>query len=147
MNAEPAPYSWLPEVLAEIAEIAGLDVALKLAEARGGTEIYIPASAADDHWLVELIGREAADAICGYFAFAPGDTSRSGRQKHHGIAVMLPVGPAGSITRLRAKADRMIAEKRPTTEIARALGYTTRTVERRKARARRRDDKRQGELL
>jgi hypothetical protein len=133
MNAEAARYSWLPQVLAEIAEVAGLDAALKLAEKRGGTEVYIPLSAADDHWLVELVGRDAADAICAYF--------------QHGVKVTLPAGPRGSLAKIRATAERMIAERRPTSEIALACGYTLRGVWKRKARLRERDDRRQGKLL
>lgn len=129
-------YSWLPSILAEIAEAAGLEATLKLAAARGGTEVYIPAACSDDHWLVACVGREAADLTCRYFA--------SG---HGGISLRLPLGPQGSIAEMRRIADRMIAEGRPTSEIARAVGYTSRTVERRRARLRSRPDPGQADLF
>ena len=126
-------YSWLPKMLAEIAEVAGLDAALRLAEARGGTEIYVPATAGDDHWLTETVGREAADAICQHF-------EGGGR----GSRVLLPLGPKGSAARIRRKVDRMIADGKSEREIALATGYTGRGVRMRRAQAR---DRKQGSLL
>lgn len=128
-------YAWLPKVLAEIAEAAGLDAALKLAEARGGTEIYVPGRAGDDHWLVATVGREAADAICRHFATG-----------HGGCLIELPLGPRGSIAKLRARVDRMIAEGASASAIALACGFTERGVRKRRAKARD-DDGRQPKLL
>jgi hypothetical protein len=115
-------------VLAEIAEVAGLEAALAIAGECGGTQVYIPRRAADDHWLVEACGRTAADAICRHYAGTGG------------MRLRVPLGPTGSIAQIRARADRMIREGRSTTEVARAVGYTTRGVEKRKARARARGD-------
>ena len=56
--------SWLPVILREIADSAGLEAALKLAEAKGGTRIYVPKTSGARHWLTELLGRPAADAVC-----------------------------------------------------------------------------------
>jgi transcriptional regulator GlxA family with amidase domain len=123
-------------VLAEIAEVAGLDAALAIAEKRGGTEVYIPAQANDDHWLVKTVGRAAADKLCRYFAFSPDEVSRRGNDKHHGTAVELPLGPRGSLAKVRSLVDRMIAEKKSINEIALAAGYTARGVHFRKAKAR-----------
>ena len=144
-------YGWLPGALAEIAEVAGLDAALKLAEARGGTEIYVPARAGDDHWLVATVGREAADVICRHFGIRPptdrGDRGRDYRDSNRGVRVSLPLGPRGSIRKIRATVERMIGEGRSTNEIALACGYTSRGVEKRKARVRERANDRQGRLL
>lgn len=126
-------FSWLPKILAEIAEIAGLDAALKLAEARGGTEIYIPAEADNDHWLTQTVGRKAADAICRHF-------EGGGR----GSRVVLPLGPSGSAAQIRRKVDRLIADGKSEREIALATGYTGRGVRMRKAIVR---DRKQGSLL
>lgn len=134
---EPASrYGFLPALLAEIAEVAGLEAALKLARARGGTEVHIPARPKPGHWLIEAVGDDAAKKLCAHFAVRRG-----------GVTLMLPLGPTGSIAELRRKADRMIAEGRPNAEIARAVGYTTRAIERRKARLRERADPRQQKLL
>lgn len=56
-------FDWLPGVLAEIAEAAGVEAALRISQAHGGHRVYIPAQAADGHWLVRLVGRANADAI------------------------------------------------------------------------------------
>ncbi|MEC9342670.1 MAG: helix-turn-helix domain-containing protein [Pseudomonadota bacterium] len=127
-------YSWLPSVLAEIAEVAGLDAALKMAEARGGTEIYIPAAVGDDHWLTKTVGREAAERICEHF-------TGSGP----GCRLELPLGPAGSAAKIRAKVDRLIAQGKSEREIALATGYSGRGVRLRRANARERE--KQGRLL
>lgn len=119
-NSEPS----LPKVLAEIAEVAGREAALKVAAARGGTRVYIPRRARDKHWLPRLVGREAADRICRHFAPGPGT----------GDYIEIPIGPAGAIKN-GPLADRMIAEGRPEREIARATGFTTRGIRMRKARA------------
>lgn len=126
MNDAPPLYrGWLPALLAEIAQVAGLDAALKLAEARGGTEIYVPAEAPAGHWLAETVGLEAAAAICAHF-------TGSGP----GCRLELPNGPAGSFAQIRRKVDRMIAEGKSEREIALACGYTGRGVRMRRARAR-----------
>lgn len=124
-------YAWLPQLLAEIAEVAGLDAALALAAKRGGTEIYVPRRASEDHWLTATVGIEAADKIC---------------RQWSAERITLPLGPRGSAAKVRATVDRMIAEGRSTAEIALACGYTSRTVERRKRKARASDD-RQGRLF
>jgi hypothetical protein len=126
-------YRWLPKVLAEIAEVAGLDAALRLAEVRGGTQVYIPPDPPADHWLVEAVGPDAARAISSYFA-GGGSGSR----------VDLPLGPRGAQARMRGEVDRMIAAGKSEREIALATGYTCRGVRRRRARLR---DERQLQLL
>ena len=113
----------LPGVLAEIAEVAGTDAALAIAESRGGTDAYIPADASDDHWLVQLVGRQAADLICRHFAFEAPDVAR------HGVMVTLPMGRLNYV-----RMDQMIVEGRSSAAaIARACGVTSRTVFRRRA--------------
>ncbi|MBZ0164586.1 MAG: hypothetical protein K8H74_17970 [Notoacmeibacter sp.] len=134
MNDAPR-HSWLPALLAEVAQVAGLDAALKLAEVRGGTEVYIPAAAPDDHWLTEAVGRRAADALCAHF-------TGSGP----GCRLELPLGPAGTAAQIRRKVDRMIAEGHSESAIALATGYTGRGVRLRKARTRPGDDA-QGDMF
>lgn len=111
----------LPGVLAEIAEIAGEDAALKIAEARGGTNIYLPPVPGADHWLSELLGHDVALTIaarltCGF-----------------PMRLDVPCGPTSIAARTRAKADRMIAEGRSEAEIVRETGYSGRTIRRRRA--------------
>lgn len=78
-------YDWLPPLLAEIAEVAGLDAALAMADARGGSRITIPARPRPDHWLVQAVGVDAAKLIADHF-----------RVGNSGLIVELPVGPTGA---------------------------------------------------
>lgn len=94
---KPVP-SWLPAVLADIAEVAGIDAALALAERYGGTRRKIPAFAPDGHWLVECVGRPAADAICAQFRQGAG-------ARQFGQEVLIPLGPTGT---MRAARRRMV---------------------------------------
>ena len=97
-------YSWLPPVLAEIADIAGLDAAMALAEARGGQRVFIPASAGPDHWLVRTVGETAASLICEHY-----------RGGTNGETIDVPAGPASSYRKQARKIRQMIdgAGRRP----------------------------------
>ncbi|WP_273792395.1 helix-turn-helix domain-containing protein [Brucella anthropi] len=59
--------SSMPEVLVEIAQVAGTEVAWEIVRAQGGVTVYIPSHPKPDHWLVELVGMEAAQKICAHF--------------------------------------------------------------------------------
>jgi hypothetical protein len=122
----------LPGVLAQIANVAGDDAALAIAQARGGTQIYVPPLPGPDHWLSKLVGLEAARAIAdeltGGFA---------------GARIDLPLGPAGHAAQMRAKMDAMIAQGRSERDIAMATRYSTRTIRRRRAQLDKPDDNRQ----
>lgn len=123
MNESPCPL-W-----DEIAEVIGTDAALKLFEARGGGRVSIPAHAPDGHWLVELLGRESADALCGYFqqGTASGGTS--------GYVLDLPRGPTGVVAETvmtalqvaRRKMEEALAAGKSADEAARISGLTRRT--------------------
>ncbi len=131
-------FSYLPGVLAEIAEVAGLIAALAVAEKLGGGRTHFPASAADDHWLTRLVGREAADKICAHFRA----TSRGG------IQVDIPLGPRGFYRNARKRALALMAEGVSTYETARRLGIDRSTVRRLKARSKGAvKDGRQGRLF
>jgi hypothetical protein len=127
----------LPPLLAEIAEVAGEEAALALAQACGGVRVYIPASPAADHWISKLIGHDAARRVCDRL------TAGLGIQRR----VDMPLGPTGhnaTMQAMQAHADRMIIAGRSERDIARATGYTTRQVRRRRAAIR---DDRQMTLL
>ncbi|MBV2147905.1 hypothetical protein KRZ98_06320 [Sphingobium sp. AS12] len=126
----------LPGVLAAIADVAGEDAALAIAQARGGTQIYLPPAPGADHWLSQLVGHDAALAIGRKFA-----------DGHAGVRVDLPLGPTGHVYEQmmlkRAEMDAMIASGRSERDIALATGYTIRTVRRRIAKIGRPVDDRQ----
>lgn len=59
----------LPESLAELARLIGLDAAIALARARPGVRIYVPldVETLNGHWLAQTIGFEAALRMVGRY--------------------------------------------------------------------------------
>lgn len=125
-------FSYLPEVLAEIAGAAGLDAALKLARERGGQTVYIPGRATADHWLTELVGPAAAARICDHF-----------RVRDSGARVLIPIARISSARRTLVRALENGASAR---EAAAAAGCHERTAYRARARLKAENDD-QGSLF
>ncbi|MEI2387487.1 helix-turn-helix domain-containing protein [Breoghania sp. JC706] len=113
-DAEPTDYSFLPEILAEIADAAGLDAALKLAAVRGGQTVYIPSHATPDHWLSDVVGLPAAVRICDHF-----------RVRDSGARLLIPIARRSSAQRALMKALENGASAR---EAAAAAGVHERTA-------------------
>lgn len=111
----------LPPVLQEIADIIGLDAALKLAQAKGGQRVAIPGTVRDGHWLVGLLGREKADELSAYLT--------DGNRVHLDV----PFGPTMNANRYR-RTYELLDNGKSANEVARALGTTRRTVQRRNAK-------------
>lgn len=126
----------LPQVLADIALIAGEEAARRVAGAVGGTRVYIPPVPQPDHWLAKLVGLEAARKIADHFTAGIG-----------GARIDIPLGDTGFAASQRARADAMILAGRSERDIARACGYTDRGVRMRKARLKAQRDSRQGDLF
>ncbi|MBX3506863.1 MAG: hypothetical protein KF895_15390 [Parvibaculum sp.] len=118
MNTSPKSFSWLPPQLRELAELIGVEAALALADAVGGTRTYFPKSVGDDHWLLKTLGSEAAAAIC---------------NRYGGNYLTLPLGPNRGIAAMRRRRDAALAAGASADEAARQSGYTVRSVYRRKA--------------
>lgn len=57
----------LPDSLAEIADVVGLEGALKLVEQCGGTRIFIPRKVGVQHQLANLLGFEQARRMSQHF--------------------------------------------------------------------------------
>ncbi|WP_319774454.1 helix-turn-helix domain-containing protein [Breoghania sp.] len=129
MNNRPADYSYLPDILAQIAGTAGLDAALKLAAERGGQTVYIPSHATPGHWLTDIVGLQAAIKICDHF-----------RVRNSGARLLIPIARKSSAQRTLVKALENGASAR---EAAAAAGVHERTA----FRARRRLKSKQGELF
>lgn len=114
----------LPGILAEIAETAGEPAAVSFAARVGGTRVYIPARVADDHWLVDCVGRAKADLICKHFAV---DARRGQR-------IDVPIAAGGVYPQLRRAVARRLHEldqkKVSSRNIAGTVGVTQRTVHR-----------------
>lgn len=140
MNIEPSA------LFDEIAEVIGASAALTLFRARGGGRVTIPARAPDGHWLVELIGRKAADDLCAHIRQGtPGAAMR-------GLEIDLPRGPTGvvgefapTLARARRVMAEALADGASADEAARRAGLTRRTAYRMRKRAK--SDPRQGSLF
>lgn len=131
----------LPAVLGEIADLIGEVAALALATRAGGTRIYIPADVTEAHWLVEVIGFDKAQKLCKHFSV---DAKRGAR-------VDIPLYVGGTYRQfIRSIAERIHKRElddASSSQIARELGMTQRTVHRHRSRHRGRRDKKQGRLL
>lgn len=127
-------YTWLPPLLNRIADVAGMDAALRVAELRGGSQVYIPPKAAPDHWLTQAVGPEAAQHICDLFT-----------EGLAGCHITIPVGPHSGANRTRAQVDEMLRQGISANEIARTAQVHRTTVFRRKLALR--PDERQPDLF
>lgn len=130
------PADPLPQVLADIAMIAGEEAARRVAGAVGGTRVYIPPQPGPDHWLSKLVGIDAARKIADHFTAGVGP-----------LRIDIPLGDTGFIASQQARIDAMIVAGRSERDIALACGYTGRGVRKRKARLAALRDSRQGDLF
>lgn len=131
----------LPGLLGEIAEVAGLSAALTIAETVGGTRVSIPARATDSHWLVETVGREAADKICNHFRTLSPEGREAGARH-----VIIPRGPAGCLAKARTRLAKELENGTSAREAARRAGLSERAAFRMRAKLRTEDDS-QGKLF
>lgn len=129
--------SSLPGLLGEIADIAGVDVAMEVARSHGGTRVSIPPEAEPDHWLVKLVGFDVADRICRGLAIIDAD-GRPGAIRRE----VLPIGPNSVMKRARRIAAEALENGDSGREAARQSGLHERTIWRMKAK-----NKNQGELF
>lgn len=124
----------LPGILGEIAAVAGVEAARKLAIAKGGRRVRIPGRLRPDCWLVECVGETAATKIVHHFRVINAD----GRPQ--GLDVELPIAFAGSIARAtklaRETVARTIEEGGSVREAARRAGVTERAAWKMKSRLR-----------
>lgn len=129
----------LPGILADIADIAGMDVAYEIARSHGGTRVSIPPRAVAGHWLTELVGFETADKICQGLATLDPDGKLRGVQHE-----VIPKGPAAVLKAARRQARTALARGVSVREAARISGLHERTIWRMKADE---DDDAQGSLF
>jgi hypothetical protein len=123
----------LPAVLAEIAEVAGPEAAWALARAKGGTTVYIPYSAGEDHWLTELVGTEAAELICAHFRVA-----------NTGTRVLIPIAKQGH---QRQRLYKALKDGMSAPQAASAAGMHERSAFRARSRMKEERDDKQRKLL
>lgn len=127
----------LPGILAEIADLVGVEAALKVAQSHGGTRVTIPPKAQEGHWLTDLLGLEAANQICEGLAVIDADGRLTGLQN-----CVIPRGSASLIKTARQKAAAALASGKSAREAARISGLHERTIWRMKS-----EDSRQGRLF
>ena len=120
--------SSLPGILADIADIAGAEIALRVAQSHGGTRVDIPPRAEDEHWLTLLVGFETADAICRGLAITDADGRLKG-VRHE----VVPLGPASLIKMARRRAAQALEAGHSAREAARISGLHERTIWRMKS--------------
>ena len=120
----------LPGILQEIAEVAGRDAALAVAEAKGGQDVFIVARLKSKNWLVRAVGLQRAQLISGHF------TSGQSRQK---ITIPAALSSAHLAEKRRREARIIEAIERGDTanQIAEACGVHIRTVRRWRSHLRR----------
>lgn len=108
----------LPVLLAMIADAAGLDAALAIAKECGGQRRYFPPKRliehCDQHWLVDLLGREKALLVAGCF---------------FGEECLVPLGPTGGPALKYLKIKDAVGRGLKVDAIARELGVNRRTVQ------------------
>lgn len=102
----------LPGILAEVAQLAGVEAALRLAERHGGARRYIPHKCSPEDWLAKAIGFDAAKQLVRIYA---GDTVQIASCRN-------------LIGRLRARTLRLAGLSVP--QIVKQVGMSQRCVER-----------------
>lgn len=123
----------LPEFLQYIADLVGREAALKLAEACGGGDrVYIPAPEAlkEGHWLVKIIGMEAAMIVAKDFAVL------SPKGRISGGRVLIPLGPLSARDKLHQQILEAAASGLSNETIARKFKVDVTTVRRIRRRRR-----------
>jgi len=105
-------------VFETLEELIGYDLAIKLCRQHGGRVIYIPYYAADNHWLAQCIGSDAAETLCKHFYIG----ARSGTR------LLLPMGKAQERQMSASTIYNMTDKGRTANQIASALRVHVRTV-------------------
>ncbi len=104
-----------PALLAEIADVAGIEAARGVARARGGMETYFPTpqgvQGGSGVWLVEAVGKDAALKIAALFPM--------------GCSVYIPLW---GVALRRIEVLELSRAGRGANEIARLIGCSNRTV-------------------
>lgn len=112
----------MSDVFAQIAEVIGLPAAIRLAEVRGGARLTVPARAPAGHWLVELLGRDAADSLCAHYR----TLSPEGAER--GVEIDMPRGPTGTLAQARRRMAEALDAGVNAEAAARATGLSRRTA-------------------
>jgi Mor family transcriptional regulator len=103
----------LSPMLQEVADLIGVGLALKLAEERGGIQLYFPQGARTDTALARIVGHQAARKLVARFG---------------GLTISIPLATAA----LKAARNRAVREEKaggaPVSKIARKYHISSRCV-------------------
>jgi hypothetical protein len=122
----------LPEVLYRVSKAFGLETALKVADALGGTHVTIGQKVTANSALAKAAGLDVALFL----------------KKHYGHGrLLIPLGPASAYKSRTRLLRQLIAGGESTTRIVKLVRCHTRTVEWNRQQLRKRSDKRQLLLL
>lgn len=128
-DAPPPDRAWFTPLLNRIADVAGERAALILGREKAGQQVYIPERITADHWLAELVGRDAAQAIA---------------EKWGSQHIVIPAALGGDRYRRTAAIASLIEKGYSNNDIVRLTGVSLRTVTYHRSRS---TDDRQGELF
>lgn len=132
----------LPQLVEEIAEVAGLPAALAIVTAKGGQRVSIPRHPGPEHWLTMAVGPEAAATIADHFATGHGSGIKD---------LDIPMLNTGSYARQRAerraRLDDAIRNGASSNELAARFEMTRRNAIRAKVRLRTEPNTNQGDLF
>lgn len=112
-------------IFEELVDVIGSTGASVLASEKGGQRIYIPVSVDDDHWLAKLLGRAAADKLCGHFCHT------------RGMQIIVPIGDGSNRALRRRTVEAMLDDGASINDIASALAISYTTAKYHVARAKR----------
>ena len=132
MSADDA----LPGLLGEIEAVAGREAALQVAKAVGGTRASFPFEISKNHWLAQLVGLDAAEAICRHFR-----TIGAGGERYGARHVFVPRGPYRYHAQGRERIVQELILGASPRAAARAAGMSERTAFRIKAEMRKKKKK------
>jgi len=114
LNEQVPDRAWFSPLLNQIADVAGVRAALLIGRDKSCQRIYIPKPpVAHDHWLVQLVGDEAANKI-------------AKRWGGHGLDI--PPALGGQMRRRRRAIAEMTTNGMSINRISRALGVARSTV-------------------
>lgn len=123
MTTPHPSFDGLPGILQEIAEIAGIEVAMALADEVGGTRVDIPARAKPGDWLSKIVGHAAATKIAEHYRIVNADGRESGAYR-----VVIPLGPKSIMAKAKERLVRELEQGASPRVAARRAGMSERSA-------------------
>ncbi|PZO81622.1 MAG: hypothetical protein DI629_03535 [Mesorhizobium amorphae] len=124
--------AWLSPLLNRIAEVAGIRAALLLGREKGCQTVYIPRRFPARHWLPQLVGMDAAQALASEFG---------------GSKIDIPPALVGEKRRRWRAIAEMTGNGLSINRITKSLGVARSTVKNHRRRMRGGEDDEGGTLL